>query len=113
MNISVQAGRLRSKLVLQAPTDAQSGMGAVTKTWAAEADIYAEIKPVTAKEAVSGDQVTQQVTHIIRTRYIPSVAFTPSKRLVYGTRVFNITKVINAQERDTLIELTVIEDLNA
>lgn len=108
--INIQSGKLRHYLTLQQPTESRDAMGGVTRTWSAVGNLHGEVRPVSAREFVNGERLTQDVTHIIRTRYRAGV--TPSMRFTWGGRVFNIEKVINAQESGVMLEFTCIEDLN-
>lgn len=109
--INIQSGRLRHILELQSPVESRNADGGATYSWSTTTSLHAEVRPVSARETVSGDRISQDVTHIIRTRYVPGV--TPSMRFKWGDRIFNIEKVINAQERNIMLEMTAIEDLNA
>lgn len=109
--INIQSGRLRHLLQLQQATEGRDAAGGVTLAWVPVQNIHGEVKPVSARELVSGEQLSQDVTHVIRTRYIADV--TPSMRFTWNGRIFNIEKVINAQERNIMLEITAIEDLNA
>lgn len=111
--INIQSGRLKHILDIQSATKTRDAAGGVVETFTnVKTGVHCEVRPVSAREIVSGDQITQDVTHIIRHRYLPSTAITPSMRYVWGSRVFNVQKVINAQEQNILLEVTVIENLN-
>jgi len=119
MSISVAAGRLKHPLWLQEPTLSRDSFGDSTESWKDNRKLWCEIQPVSAKEKVTGEQIAQHITHIIRFRHQPGLRITPSMRLVKkgrgcdNDRVFNIEQPINAQERDILMEVTAIEDFNA
>jgi len=109
--INIQSGRLRHYLQLQRQTETRAADGGVSIAWQNVQYLHGEVVPTSAREFVSGERVTQDITHIIRTRYIPGV--TPSMRFTWNSRVFNIQKVINAREANVMLECTCIEDVNA
>lgn len=114
---SVAAGRLNKLMWIQEPQNTRDSMGGVSTTWCDKRQIWCELRPVTARETVSGDRISQDVTHIIRFRYLRGLMVTPSMRIVKKgkdcvDRIFNIQQAINSQEKDVLIEVTAIEDLN-
>jgi SPP1 family predicted phage head-tail adaptor len=113
LEINIDAGLLRHPLELQYSIQVRDSMGGVVDTWMTEAVLYCAVRPHSAREVVSGQQVIQDVTHIITTRYAPGRSITPSKRLLMGDRVFNIKQAINAQEVNTMVEILAVEDLNA
>jgi head-tail adaptor len=110
--MQIKIGRLKHYVELQSKSSSQDAMGGDTETWSKVTDFYASIQAETAKEIVSGDQVHQEVTYIIRTRAV-GLTITPSMQIVWGSRVFKIVSAINAQERDIMLEILAIEDLNA
>jgi SPP1 family predicted phage head-tail adaptor len=115
MTISVAAGRLKHLLTIQAPETVRDSVGGITTTWCDKKQVMAEIMPKSAREMVSGDQLTQDLTLIIRFRYLPGFNVTPSMRLVKKgcpNRYYNIQQALNSQMRNILTEVTAIEDLN-
>ena len=108
--LHVNAGEMRSQITVQSATQTRDAHGGATETFAEFVTTWAEINPLTAREFVSGNQITQDVSHRIRMRYYPGV--TPSMRILFGARVFNIHSVINANERNKFMELLVKERLN-
>lgn len=109
--VNIQSGRLRHYLLLQSQNDTRDADGGVVRAWQNVQYLHGEVVPTSAREFVSAEQVTQDITHIIRTRYIDGV--TPSMRFMWNNRAFNIQKVINAREANVMLEYTCIEDVNA
>lgn len=102
-------GRLRRRLVLEAPADAPDGAGGVTRSYASVTSLWAEVTPVSAAgEVVAADAgATRRYRMVVRAG--PDV--TTRHRLRDGARVFRVVAVreadasrrflaIEAEERD-------------
>lgn len=109
--VNIQSGRLRHYLLLQQQAETRAADGGVVRTWQDVQYLHGEVVPVSAREFVSAERVTQDITHTIRTRYLANVS--PSMRFTWNNRVFNIQKVINAREANVMLEFMCIEDVNA
>lgn len=109
--VAVGTGRLRHKGEIQSETKSRDAFGGESVSWSKVADVWAEVRPVSAKEMLSGAQITQDVTHVIRFRPL-STDVTPSMRFRWNGRSFNFTQVLNIQERDILVECLAVEDVN-
>lgn len=108
-SLTLAAGNLDKRISLQSPTQTRTADGGVTESFEEEAEVWAEIKPVSAREHVSGNQITQDITHKIKIRYYSGI--TPSWRIVFDSRVFNIHSVINAKELNVYHEILCKEQL--
>ena len=94
---------MRQRIRLQRATIARDETGAEVKTWSTYDEVWAEFLSSTAKELYRAKQANAEVTHGIRIRYRPRVEFTD--RVLYGTRVLDITDVQDPQERHVEILL--------
>jgi SPP1 family predicted phage head-tail adaptor len=97
-------GRLRERVVLEAPVESDDGAGGVVRTYATQATLWAEIIPVNAKADVVADAAGASVTHRITIR--GGVDVTTRHRFRLGARIFEIVTVRggDAQRRLMLIE---------
>ena len=105
-------GAMRFRIQLQSKAETSDGGGGATIAWTKIADMYADIKPQSAKESVFGrdNQLRQVTRHKITTRYRTGVI--AADRIIYnyqdndtsGTRVFNIRGVLNIDNRSKYIE---------
>lgn len=109
--VAVGVGRLRHKGEIQQESKGRDAFGGETVTWTKVADAWAEVRPVSAKELLSGAQITQDVTHVVRFRPV-GADVTPSMRFRWDGRSFNFTQVLNIQERGILVECLAVEDVN-
>ncbi len=97
-------GRLRMRVVLEAPAETADGAGGVALTYAAQATLWAEIVAVAARGEVVADATGASVTHRITIR--GGVAITTRHRFRLGARIFDVVSVRAAdpQARFMLIE---------
>jgi len=102
----MRAGNLKYKIVIQTYNEPQDGFGEVIKEWVEFKTAYASITPLSAKEFYKAG-VHAVATHKVEIRYLKGV--NPKMRIVYGTRVFNITSVLNIREADKTLQLICTE----
>lgn len=104
----MRAGLLRHRVQIQASTKAADAAGTLIETWATVAEVYADIRPVRAREFVEQGQVQAEATHTIQIRYWDGL--TAHHRIKYGTRIFGIVGTpINVAERNRTHEFMAIE----
>lgn len=107
----MEAGRLRWRVTIQHPTRTvsnTSGEKAVAfGTNDADVTVWAEIKPVTAREQIQATQTQGIATHVITMRYRDDV--TDQCRIKFGDRIFNITGVINPEELGVSLQILATE----
>src|SRR5215210_6407025 len=85
------SGRLKDRLVLEAPVETADGSGGVMRDFAATATVWAALTPITSRGSVAGDILAATVTHRITIRRGPEV--TTRHRFRLGARVFRIVAV--------------------
>ena len=89
----MQAGKLRHLLSLQAEQQTRDpDTGAVSIAWVEEAQVWAAIEPLSVREFIAAQGVQSEVTARITIRYRDGV--TARKRLVDGSRIYNIQGVL-------------------
>jgi SPP1 family predicted phage head-tail adaptor len=101
-------GALRHRVTLENPgTPVPDGDGGYTEAWTAlsPASVSASIVPATARdlERVVAGTVMATATHVVTIRYHSGV--TTKTRVTFGTRVFSVTGVQNADERNIQLQL--------
>lgn len=101
------ASRLRHRITIEEPVLTPDGGGGFTKTWQTVATVWAEITPSRGRESFNHGVLEATGTHRIIIRYRDGI--TPVMRVVSGSRHFNIRSIINHEEADILLELTVEE----
>jgi SPP1 family predicted phage head-tail adaptor len=97
-------GKLRHKVKLQSSQDTQNEFGEETnKNWATDEQIFASIEPLRGRELLEFNQMNAEVTHRIIIRETSNA--TASKRILWGTRIFDINVVRKIEERNIMMEL--------
>ena len=99
----MRAGRMRHRLTIQTVTETQNAVGELTRVWAEAVTVWGQVRPLSGKETLTGEQITADVSHRVFVRYNENIAATA--RILWGTRVFEINAVLNADEIDRSMEL--------
>jgi SPP1 family predicted phage head-tail adaptor len=98
----MRAESLKDQIELQSVTgDTRDAFGASVPTWATYATVWAEIKPLSARQLDLGRNYADSVSHAVRIRYRAGVS--PTHRAKFGTRIFTIDGVVETGRR---VELT-------
>lgn len=106
----MRAGQLRHRVTLQSFTATQNGYGEESRSYSDSATAWASIEPVTAAERLDGGQVSPSATHRIRFRERTDI--TPTMRLKFGTRTFEVVgPIMRPAERKIAVEVMVAERL--
>ncbi len=94
------AGRLKTRLVLEAPVETPDGQGGVTRSHSAVATVWATVTPLNARERVEADApgATERVRILLRDEF----ALTPAHRFRDGARIYRIAALT---VRDRFIEI--------
>lgn len=109
-------GKMRHKLDLQVKVLTEDGGGSSSvSSYSTFATVFGSITPKSGGERMFGDQLQEPITHIIRIRFRRDISF--KNRIQYKftndgisvTRVFNIKRVINVDNRDRYIEIMCVE----
>jgi head-tail adaptor len=100
-------GRLKTRLVIQAPSELDDGQGGVTRTFITVARVWAAVTPVAARatgDAVEGDAAgaTGRYRIVLRSNF----SLTLEHRLVDGTRTFRIAQVRDLDDRRFIFDET-------
>lgn len=107
----MRAGQLRKRVAIQSYTATQDAYGAETKTWTTQRTVWAGVEPLTGREYLEARATTQTVTHRFRMRRQPDFDVTPTMRLSYDGRTFDIESVLNIGERDREIVVMAVENV--
>jgi SPP1 family predicted phage head-tail adaptor len=97
-------GRLRERVTLETPIEAEDGAGGVVRTYVTQATLWAEIVAVGAKADVIADASGASVTHRVTIR--GGVDVTRRHRFRFGARIFDVVsmRAADLQGRFMLIE---------
>ncbi len=102
----MRAGRLRKKVTIERYTATRGSYGEEVETWATLLAVWAAIEPASGTEAVQGGAVDAKVTHMVTMRHTD---ITQADRITWSSRVFNIVRVLDRQERGTELKIEAIE----
>jgi SPP1 family predicted phage head-tail adaptor len=103
----MRSGNLKQKITFQTSTPTQDDFGGIVDGFSIFAQTYASITPISGKEYFVSKQTNAEVSHKIECRFISGI--TPSMRIVYGARVFNIESVINIREENKTLQIMASE----
>jgi SPP1 family predicted phage head-tail adaptor len=93
--------------VIQQVTEGQDATGAVTESWDTFATVWSSLEPIAGREYFEAKQTMADTTHRIRIRYLSGVV--PKMRVLFGSRIYNITEIINYMERNVELHLMATE----
>jgi SPP1 family predicted phage head-tail adaptor len=100
-------GKLRHRLVLEAPAEADDGAGGVVRSYDVIATVWAAIVPVALAEQIAAEALGARLTHriIIRT----GLDVTTRHRFKFGNRVFRVVAVRDPDETGRFREISAEE----
>jgi SPP1 family predicted phage head-tail adaptor len=99
--------KMNKRVALQSVTQTGDGQGGFTESWATVASVWASIEPVKGWEKMQAMQMQTPVTHNVTVRYDSRIA--TAKRLLYGSRVFEIKECLNDMEESVMLKLKCLE----
>jgi SPP1 family predicted phage head-tail adaptor len=107
--MTTSIGRLRHRVTLQQDTGTKNANHEIVPTWTDVASIYCAVKGVSGVEAIQGMQLDATTTHLVEMRYRSDVQ--PRMRLLWGSRVLNISSVVDLKDRQRRLFLQCVEDV--
>ena len=105
----MRSGPLRHWVTIRTYTKSRDSYGAEVETWADFADTWASVEPLIGREYMAAKQVSAEVSHKIRMRYIAGLL--PTMKIAWGAREFEIVSILNVQERNMEIVIMATEDV--
>jgi len=129
----MRAGKLCHRITIEYQTETEDEYGAPVVTWVPIWQLWAQIQPLTGREYWAAQQVQAEMTHRVLTRWHPGwriepgvfitpaqlipqgeqVGITPTARIRFRGRVFNIISVADIEEKHEYLEIRCIEALTA
>lgn len=104
---------LRHSVTIEQQTGAPDGQGGKIISWTTYLSGMARIKPISARERMSGGQLESDISHTIRMRYRKDKTITADMRVNYTvgetTRLFQIKGTLNVDEENRWLLLTCAE----
>lgn len=107
----MQIGKLNRLVSIQQRASTQDTFGQQSTGWTnLYTNVHVAIRPLSGREMLAAQAVNSEVSHNINLRYLAGI--TANMRILYGTRIFNITAVMNIDERNKELMLQAAEGLN-
>ena len=104
----MRISKLQQRIIIQRRSSTLDAYGQEINSWTNIGTVWAEVKPLSGREKLRTNAmvVESQLTHQVTVRY--SALFLPSVdadawRIMFGTRIFNITASWNVDEADKTI----------
>lgn len=98
----MEAGRLTQRVTIQSAGVTRNSIGEEVRSWSDVATVWAEIRPLSARELINAKAAMAQVTTRITIRY--RAGLLPSMRVVHGTTVYQITEIIDQGMKHETLE---------
>ena len=102
-----RTGVLNKRLTIQQATEVIDTFGEPDQTWSTLAVVWGKVKPISAAETYSAQQVGMTVNHEVWIRHRSGVI--PKMRILFGTRTLEIDGVVNLDERGDFMILKCFE----
>ncbi len=99
----VRAGILRHRVTIQRATSTKDALGGDVLTWATLATVWAEVRPLSGREAIEAGRISSTANVWITIRYRDDV--TPLMRVSWRGRVFEINQIENQGTADVALVL--------
>lgn len=101
------AGDLRHKVAIQEEVRTPDGGGGHTISWSTVFEGWSAIDPASSYERSVAMQMANPITHKIIMRY--DARIDAAKRILFGSRAFNIVEVLNIEERNIWMKIKAVE----
>jgi SPP1 family predicted phage head-tail adaptor len=89
----MQAGKLSHSVQIQSLVSAQdAGTGIITESWDTFATVWAEVRPLSAREFIAAAASQSKVTATVKIRYLADIK--PSMRVVDGADIYQVEGVL-------------------
>lgn len=107
--MSLSAGKLKDRIVIQNKTSVRDSFGQPIDTWADFATLWAWLKFKNGSEFIAAGSEHAQTDASIRIRYRADIS--PAMRIVFGGDIYNIKAVLPSSDKD-YIDLVAVKGLN-
>ncbi len=111
----MRANELRHLIQIQARTDSRDAQNQPVTSWHTIFTVRAKITPTSGRERMAAQAGRAEISHIVAIRYQSQFAdwvAMAAHRILYGSRILNITSARDIDERHFDIEMTCTEGLN-
>lgn len=115
MTSHIRRGELNRYVAIQQRDTAADSFGEQVPTWTTLKSVYVKIEALTGRELVAAQAVASEVSHRITAQYEALFAdpkIVAKYRVLYGTRIFDVSACLNIDEDNRVIELLALEGLS-
>lgn len=99
----MKIGRLRHRIVIEESIAGRDSFGAEVSEWSQFAKVWADVSPVSGREFIAFKQINAEITTKVTIRYTAGV--TTEMRVLFDNRIFEITSIINPEEKNVSLLL--------
>jgi len=103
----MRAGALRHQVEIQSPTRTVNDLNETVLTFSTVGTAWASLTPEPAHEITRAGQTVTVQSFKVTTRW--TAGLTTATRLKFGSRIFNVTSIVNPDERNDTLELQCLE----
>lgn len=89
-------GALRNRISIQSKTKTADGIGGFTTSWTTVSTVWANVKPMSAREINIADRIAPNTSHVITIRHRDGVS--EQQRIVFDSRTFAINGITTNEE---------------
>jgi len=104
----LDAGRLRSEVILQAAIPVEDGAGGHSEEWSEVARLFAAVEPLRAQSRFGAGQFLEAITHKVTLRYRPDLR--SGMRFLRAGRALEIVTVQDPDETGRYLTCLVREE---
>jgi SPP1 family predicted phage head-tail adaptor len=106
----ITAGKRNKQIVLQRKTQTTDDYGGIVDTWTTYATVWARVAPLKGRELIAAKAAQSEVTTRIEMLYRSGVI--EDDRVVYGGKYYNISAVIDPEEKHEELQIMTTTGLN-
>ena len=112
--MSIAAGKLDKRVLLQRPENSKDSFGGIVSTWTDVGWLWANLSYLSGREFLKNGLNAESCNVSVQVRKSKLTAgISPEWRLVYQSKVFNIQAVLPDSVHAEVINLPCIEGMNA
>lgn len=104
----MEPGKLNKRITFVAYEEIEDQLGQSAYAWKPYKRVWADFRPLRSGEYQEAERKDRlEVTYLCRCRYVPGI--TSAMRILYKGRSFEITRIINVDERSKQLEIECVE----
>ena len=108
--MTMRAGKLRQMIVIQSHTFTTDDFGGQIEAWADVATVAASVEPLSGRELIAAQAAQSEITTRFVVRYLAGIE--PAMRIVYNGKIYNISAIIDPEERHRELQIMTATGLN-